>query len=80
MGTDFDAFQDAAALDWFEGPDRARGPAEELARRLRRLLASSLLAQGLAPLAEEWWHWSFGDQRWAVSQGGTESLYGLLPA
>ena len=79
MGTDFDAFEDAAALDWFEHPGRARGPAGELARRLRRQLASSLTGQGLAPLAEEWWHWSFGDQRWAVSQGETRALYGVLP-
>jgi D-alanyl-D-alanine dipeptidase len=80
MGTDFDAFEDAAAVDWFEDPRRARGPAGELIRRLRRHLASTLMDQGLAPLAEEWWHWSFGDQRWAVCQDETQTRYGLVPS
>jgi zinc D-Ala-D-Ala dipeptidase len=79
LGTDFDAFEDEAAVDWFEDPRRSGGPGTELTRRLRRHLASALVGQGLAPLAEEWWHWSFGDQRWAVFQGETQTRYGLVP-
>jgi D-alanyl-D-alanine dipeptidase len=78
LGTDFDAFEDKAAVDWFEAPGRTGEPGAELARRLRRYLASTLLAQGLAPLAEEWWHWSFGDQRWADHNSETRTRYGLV--
>ncbi|MGY1604703.1 M15 family metallopeptidase [Geodermatophilus sp. SYSU D00815] len=74
LGTDFDAFEGAAAVDRFEAPG-----ADDLVRRLRRLLAGALTAQGLAPLAEEWWHWSYGDQRWAVCRGEPRARYGLLP-
>jgi D-alanyl-D-alanine dipeptidase len=79
LGTDFDAFEDKAAVGWFEIPGRTGEPGAELARRLRRYLASALLAQGLAPLAEEWWHWSLGDQRWADHHGETQTRYGLVP-
>ena len=79
LGTDFDAFDDPAAVDWFENPRRTGDPDSELSRRLRRLLASTLMGQGLAPLAEEWWHWSFGDQRWAVCQDEPRTRYGLVP-
>jgi D-alanyl-D-alanine dipeptidase len=80
LGTDFDAFEDDAAVGWFEAPGRGGAPGAELARRLRRCLASALLAQGLTPLAEEWWHWSFGDQRWADHHGAPRTRYGLVPA
>lgn len=34
-------------------------------RNLRRLLATAMLAAGFAPLRNEWWHWSYGDDVWA---------------
>ncbi|MCW2509313.1 MAG: D-alanyl-D-alanine dipeptidase [Modestobacter sp.] len=67
-------------MGWFEARDRTGEPGAELARRLRRCLASALLAQGLAPLAEEWWRWSSGDQRWADHHGEPRTRYGLVPA
>ena len=73
LGTDFDAFEDAAAVDWFERTDGF-----ELVRRLRRCLATALLGQGLTPLAEEWWHWSSGDQRWADHHGLAASRYSAV--
>jgi D-alanyl-D-alanine dipeptidase len=79
LGTDFDALVPEAAVDWFEtAPNGSSGA--ELARRLRRLLAVALLGAGFSPLAEEWWHWSFGDQRWAVFCGADHARYGLISA
>ena len=37
-----------------------------------------LASAGFSPLAEEWWHWSFGDQRWAVFRGADHARYGLV--
>jgi D-alanyl-D-alanine dipeptidase len=66
LGTDFDAFEPTAHLAALEGT-----PGFEPDRALRRLLAHVLTDAGFAGLAEEWWHVSWGDQRWALHHGGT---------
>jgi zinc D-Ala-D-Ala dipeptidase len=71
LGTDFDDFTPRSAPDWFEGADR-----DGTARALRRLLASVLSAEGMVVIDTEWWHWSYGDQRWAVHAGAPAALYG----
>jgi D-alanyl-D-alanine dipeptidase len=63
LGTDFDSFRPAAHADAFEADD---GPV----RRLRRALATALLAAGFVPYPFEWWHWSYGDDVWASATGG----------
>lgn len=75
MGTDYDSFDDSAhirALD--DLPDDAE-PRLVLDRDLRRLLAQALISVGIAPYPLEWWHWSYGDQRWAAFVGCDETLY-----
>lgn len=75
MGTDFDSFADAAhvrALD--DVPDDA-DPRLVLDRDLRRLLAQVLLSADIAPYPLEWWHWSYGDQRWAAFVGRDRTCY-----
>lgn len=42
---------------------------------LRFLLRNTMLAAGFANLASEWWHFSYGDQRWAVFYGQNKALY-----
>jgi D-alanyl-D-alanine dipeptidase len=79
LGTDFDAFHAEAAVDWFENGASSPSEAADLVRGLRRLLASALTAHGLAPLPEEWWHWSFGDQRWAAFHGLPRTDYAPIP-
>jgi D-alanyl-D-alanine dipeptidase len=69
LGTDFDSFNEEAHYAAFEDRD-------SLVRRLRRLLASAMLTSGFVPYPLEWWHWSYGDEVWAVENGG-ESLYGI---
>lgn len=43
---------------------------------LRFLLRNTMLAAGFANLASEWWHFSYGDQRWAVFYDQPAALYG----
>ncbi len=76
LGSDFDAFDESAALDWLE-----RGGSSELAdedvlnMRLRRCLAHTLSRCGFAHYPKEWWHWSYGDQWWAARYSRRVSLY-----
>jgi D-alanyl-D-alanine dipeptidase len=75
MGTDWDSFRDESALRHLERDGAVRTAEDSLARDLRRLLASVLLDAGFAPLPSEWWHWSYGDQRWAAFHGESATLY-----
>lgn len=43
----------------------------------RMLLLATMLEQGLASTAFEWWHFSYGDEVWAWFYGEADSLYGL---
>ncbi len=45
---------------------------------LRTLLRDVMLGAGFAPLASEWWHFSYGDQRWAVYYDKPHALYGTV--
>lgn len=44
----------------------------------RMFLLRTMLTQGLASSAFEWWHFSYGDQVWAWFYGEKDSLYGLV--
>lgn len=70
LGTDFDTFSQAAWVRSFEGSDTA-------VERLRRLLASALVPEGLVPYPYEWWHWSYGEDWWAASSG-TKPIYDIV--
>lgn len=50
----------------------------EDAQRNRRLLIGTLSATGLTNYAGEWWHWSYGDQGWALRTGAPAAIYGPL--
>lgn len=71
LGTDFDAFDDAARLHAFES-------LPGIVRELRRMLAWCLLTSGFVPYELEWWHWSYGDDVWAASTGQA-ALYDVIP-
>lgn len=61
MGTGFDAVDE----DSFLINDRISPQAQAN----RKILMDAMLAQGLAPLPTEWWHYSYGDIRWAAYYG-----------
>lgn len=44
----------------------------------RMLLLAAMLEEGLASMAFEWWHFSYGDEVWAWFYGEPNSLYGLI--
>ncbi len=48
------------------------------AKRSRALLRSILEPTGLTPYSDEWWHWSFGDNGWALRVGAPCAIYGAV--
>ncbi len=52
----------------------ARG-LSETAQATRALLHRVLDAQGLTNYVDEWWHWSYGDNGWALRVGAPYALY-----
>jgi len=77
LGTDFDDFSPFSHLLAYEGAPvaSALGHDAEVVKALRRMLAKALTDVEFAPFPREWWHWSFGDQRWAAQYGRPRSLY-----
>ncbi len=74
---------DGARLDFtspFELLDNAQaafdapGISDE-ARKNRDLLKSVLEPTGLTSYADEWWHWSYGDNGWALRVGADNAIY-----
>ena len=72
LGTDFDDFGPRAAADALERD----GDAAEPARSHRRLLTEAMRGAGFAPYALEWWHFSHGDQAWAIAHGEPAARFG----
>lgn len=67
LGTSFDDFHEgahAASLESDPGPER----------ELRRFLYWHMHAAGFVVLAQEWWHFEYGTQRWAAITGN-EPIY-----
>lgn len=77
LGSDFDQFDEtSAAMHLERKPNLSKR--EKLDRDLRRLLGKVMLEAGFAPLSSEWWHWSYGDQRWAAFTGRGETLFAQI--
>lgn len=51
----------------------------DTARANRKLLRSVLEPTGLTNYVDEWWHWSYGDNGWALRVGAPHALYGSIP-
>ncbi|QIZ38598.1 M15 family metallopeptidase [Saccharopolyspora sp. ASAGF58] len=49
------------------------------ARAARARLADALHAVGLVNYPTEWWHWSYGDQHWALRTGAAHAKYAAIP-
>jgi zinc D-Ala-D-Ala dipeptidase len=48
------------------------------ARHHRELLAAALNGAGFSNYPAEWWHWSYGDQAWALRNGREYAIYGMI--
>lgn len=47
----------------------------ETAKQNRALLLNILESTGLTPYVDEWWHWSYGDNGWALRVNAPYALY-----
>ena len=61
-------------LDNAQAAFDAEGLSDE-ARRNRELLRCVLEPTGLTNYADEWWHWSYGDNGWALRVGADKAIY-----
>jgi D-alanyl-D-alanine dipeptidase len=76
MGSLFDDVTEIAHRDHFEARVRAMCFSDDEARANRRLLHWAMHAEGFSGHAEEWWHFSWGDQMWAAVAGDGVAYYG----
>jgi D-alanyl-D-alanine dipeptidase len=71
MGTGFDAFGPKAASFYFEvyrdNPEVTNN---------RKMLREALLAVGFTLDQDEWWHFDYGNQIWALKSGAQYAVYG----
>ena len=75
---------DGEALDfgsgdnfWVSAPTYS-GKLSEIARSNRLLLIETMESTGLTNYVGEWWHWSYGDQGWALRVGSPVAYYGAV--
>lgn len=76
MGSLFDDATVVSATDHFESGVDLDSFSQIEARANRRLLYWLMREAGFGNHPDEWWHYSYGDQMWAVLSGST-AVYGL---
>lgn len=73
MGTPFDEFTEKSYTDHFA----AQEDEESKAIHSNRMLLKSIMAEaGFCNYSEEWWHFSYGDQAWAIANNLNTAIYG----
>ena len=86
MGTKFDAFDPRSATTYFEAlsnqesamtADVDISPMIEEPLLNRRLLHWIMTEQGFTAYSEEWWHFDYGNQFWALAKG-QNAIYGAV--
>ncbi|MCQ6264633.1 M15 family metallopeptidase [Fictibacillus sp. WQ 8-8] len=77
MGTDFDDFTEKAELEWYEKKDKLTQQ-EETIRDNRRLLRKVMEEAGFVSNSVEWWHYDYGNRRWANATGNSTIYFGIL--
>lgn len=71
FGTGFDHFGPEAATDYFEKND-----GNDAAGENRKWLHQIMTDAGFETDQDEWWHFDYGNQKWAVQSGQPEACYG----
>ncbi len=71
FGTMFDHFGSEAATNYFENNDK-----NNVARDNRRWFHKIMIEEGFETDHDEWWHFDFGNQKWAVQSNKLEAFYG----
>ena len=70
MGTDIDELVDASESVYYENT-------QTLYQKNRELLLEVMEYAGFVQLPTEWWHFSYGDQIWAVATNSINAKYGI---
>ena len=73
MGAGYDEVAPASAMRYFEEHP------EEPFMTNRRLLFHAMTGAGFTAYRGEWWHFDYGNQRWANCAGRPHALYGIAP-
>ena len=71
FGTVFDYFGPEAATNYFEHNNE-----NNIARDNRRWLHKIMIEAGFETDQDEWWHFDFGNQKWAIQLGKSKAFYG----
>jgi len=73
MGTEFDYFGPEAAALYFtqEGKNKT-------IRENRKLFRDAMQEENFLVHPNEWWHFEYGTQSWALAQGKPSAFYGLV--
>ncbi|MCD4760663.1 hypothetical protein K8R42_02075 [bacterium] len=71
MGTEFDFFGLEAAPLFYEKKDSNSKIAKN-----RKLLRQAMLTEGFSMDKDEWWHFDFGNQIWALNKNKPVAFYG----
>ncbi|MBW3636349.1 MAG: D-alanyl-D-alanine carboxypeptidase family protein [Armatimonadetes bacterium] len=73
-GSELDFISPFEMMDLRHAAMNARGLSEE-AEKNRALLREILEPTGLTNYVDEWWHWSYGDNGWALRVGAEAAIY-----
>lgn len=73
-GKELDFTSPFEMLDIRHAAMKARGLSEQ-AQQNRALLREVMEPTGLTNYADEWWHWSYGDNGWALRVGAKAAIY-----
>lgn len=76
MGTAFDEFHEKARLDYFEKKENLTGE-ERIIRDNRRVLRDLMEQAGFLSNPEEWWHYDYGNLRWAAANNKSPLYLGI---
>lgn len=77
MGCEFDEFTDKAWTNHFE-TNYLNGEKDELVRDNRRMLYNIMISAGFTNLPSEWWHYDYGDDKWAQLNNTMPIYRGIL--
>lgn len=75
MGAEFDQFDSAASIGYYERGDEF-GEGHHVIRYRRRLLYWAMIGAGFAPYSPEFWHFEYGTQRASAFYGRPTADYG----
>ena len=64
--------------DWWSVAPTYFHKLSDEARRNREMLIAAMEHAGLTNYLGEWWHWSYGDQGWALRVGSPIAYYGSV--